>query len=272
MFGTSLATTPIMASNYIGTRVFSFGLYNDVYVKDAAQFNQIHGVIGIGLVSDTNIADVAIIQLHLLNVTQLVYTPIITTNAIKQNHISIPVGLYLNTLVSASSISQNHIASVAEVVFKPIVLDANMTQGHVFNQPNVAFGYSVKTTDILQAHLMNASGLSMDSGLTTASFGQNHIVLSISLKVDCDIPAPALSQLHLLTPNYLDLDPVTIGNPFVNPSIRRIEYATSKSDNFIILSLTDQNYALVSDAMNSVVLIESNNEALVVDSSTNKYS
>ena len=272
MFGTSLATAPIMASNYIGTRVFSLGLYSNVYVKDAVQFNQVHGVSGIGLASDSSITDTAIIQWHLLNATPFEYTPIVATSTIRQNHIAIPIGLYLNTLVSASSIAQNHIVSAEEVVFKPIVLDANMTQSHIFNQPNIAFGYSVKTADMLQSHLMNASGLSMNSGLTTGLFGQNHIVLGISLNVDYDISEPALSQLHLLTADYLNLDPVTVGNPFVNPSIRRIEYATSKSDNFVILSLTDQNYALVSDAINSVVLIESNNQALVVDSNTNKYS
>lgn len=255
MFGTTLATAPIMSSNFIGTRVYTLGLYTDVFVEDLFPFTQNHVVNGTALVANTFIANTSISQVHMLDDVPTVYTPLIDSGTLRQNHIVVPLGQYLETFVSQNTIAQNHVASAKAIFSQPITSDAFIVQNHLLGQASLLLKYSVANTSMSQAHLMSGSGLAINTNVANGSFGQNHVVIGISLSIgQVDVPEADFTQLHNFAPDYLKLEPVEVGKPYVNPSIRRVVYATGDSTNVMVLTVNDHNYALL------------------LDPSTNKYS
>lgn len=255
MFGTTLATAPIMSSNFIGTRVYTLGLYTDVFVEDLFPFSQNHVVSGTALLTNTFVANTTIGQLHVLDDAPTVYAPLVDSGTLRQNHIVVPLGQYLETFVSQSAIAQNHVASAKAIFSQPITSDAFIIQSHLLGEANLLLKYSVTDVNMQQAHMMSGTGLSANTSVAIGSFGQNHVVIGISLTLgQVDVPEADFTQLHKFVPDYLKLEPVEVGKPYVNPSIRRVVYATGDSTNVMVLTVNDHNYALL------------------LDPSTNKYS
>lgn len=257
MFGTTLATAPIMSSNFIGTRVYTLGVYSDVLVEDLFPFTQNHIVSGFGLLlANTFVLDTAITQLHLFDDVPNVYEPIVDSGTLHQNHIVVPLGEYLNAyFVEDTTISQNHIISANAVFSQPITSDAFIIQSHLLGEANLLLKYSVTDVNMQQAHLMSGTGLSANTSVAIGSFGQNHVVIGISLTLgQVDVPEADFTQLHKFVPDYLKLEPVEVGKPYVNPSIRRVVYATGDSTNMMVITVEENNYALL------------------LNPSTNKYS
>lgn len=255
MFGTTLATAPIMSSNFIGTRVYTLGLYTNVSVEDLFPFSQNHITNGTALLANTFVANTTIGQVHVLDDVPNVYAPLVDSGTLRQNHVVVPLGQYLETFASQSVIAQNHVASAKAIFSQPITSDAFIIQSHLLGQAGLLLNYSVANTGMSQAHLMSGNGLAINADVATGSFGQNHIVIGISLNIgQVDVPEADFTQLHKFVPDYLKLEPVEVGKPYVNPSIRRVVYATSDATNMMVITVDENNYALL------------------LNPSTNKYS
>jgi hypothetical protein len=255
VLGTSLATSPIMSSNFVGARVFTLGLYTDVFVEDDFPYVQNSLFTGVGLKLDhTTISDTSITQVHVLDDIGLVSYYHLDTSVIRQNHIIIPLGQYLETFVSQPAISQNHNIKHNDIEF------IGFTTNGVFNQTHfmVANGQFVvpSITDPVQFrqnHIMISNDQFVATEITDpVDFNQNHVMVSIGSYSTIDISDPTdFSQNHVMISDGLVLDPVKVGKPFVNPSTRRVVYASTAADNAILLNVDKENSVIIINALNN---------------------
>jgi hypothetical protein len=228
MFGTTLATAPIMSSNFIGTRVFTLGLYTDVFVEDDFPYAQNSLFTGIGLKLDpTTISDTSIAQVHVLDDIGLVSYYHTGAPIIRQVQFLVPLGQYLETFVSSTSIAQQHNIRHNNIDFIGFTVNGLFNQNHImiangqFTVPSItdpvqfnqnhrisANGLFTSTEgddliDFFQNHVMRSPGLVSPTTITDpVQFNQNHIIVSLGTFTTPEITDPVqFNQNHIMIAN-----------------------------------------------------------------------
>ena len=132
MFGTALATSPLMASNFIGTRVFTLGLYSNTFAKDLAVMVQNSKLSSSALRLDpVNISQGTIKQNHKLDDVPIASKSFIKTGTFKQNQLFVPLGQYLRTFSANNSISQKHVMTGAPAILNIFAVSGRFSQRHI---------------------------------------------------------------------------------------------------------------------------------------------
>ena len=246
MFGTALATSTLMASNFIGTRVFTLGVYSNSYAKSFT-FAQNHRVSSTGLKLDpVTVKTTPITQNHKMDDVAIVSQPFIQSTVIRQNQKFVGRGQYLTTFVKTIPITQNHKVSGNVITLNPFVVSGDFHQQHNMISRGVNLFPNVDQPVIKQNHIMVSLGEFTTTDIPIGNFGQNHIVAGNQLDMETTISDPTdFYQQHLLVPDYLKVDPFQVGKPFVNPSIRRNALFTGTS--YMLVTTDKENFALIFD-------------------------
>lgn len=251
MLGTSLATSPIMSSNFIGTRVFTVGLYSNAYASDTVSLGQNHIALPSGLVSDPiTVQTGSMLQTHVLDYQSSLLLPTeVGQSTITQNHVSIPQGVFTEVYIESALLSQIHNVEGRDIYVQPTVDATPIHQNHkaisigLIVQPTVANG------GIIQTHALYSDGVSSNTFVSSSTIQQNHKLNSTALVISSvDITDPVdITQLHNIDFIGLLLDPTKVGKPFVNPSIRRVINASGDSTNAMVINVEKENIVLLYD-------------------------
>ena len=175
----------------------------------------------------------------------------IANGTFKQTHVMVAVGQYLRTFAATNSLfKQNHKVYGNTLKLDTFTRPVTLKQNHKVNAPSIVLLPNTQSIGMVQTHIMVSVGQYTTFGaLPIGNFGQNHVVAGNQL----NIPLTTISdptdfyQQHLLIPDYLKVEPLEVGKPFVNPSIRRSVVYTGDSTNVMVVNVDKENFVLVLD-------------------------
>ena len=205
MFGTALATSTLMASNFIGTRVFTLGVYTNTFAKDFT-FSQNHVVSSAELKLDpVTVQSTTISQNHKMDDVPLVAQSFVESPVFRQNQLLVPLGQYLTTFVASnSSFKQNHKVSGTPLKFNIFTQPVTFRQNHAINPTDLLSLSIVPTGVMIQRHILVSIGQYLTtSAAPNSSLKQNHKVYGDNLKLDAFAPTTVFRQNHVINPDDL---------------------------------------------------------------------
>ena len=277
MLGTTLATAPLTSSNLVGTRVFTLGLYTSMLMENEYSITQNNLLTGNNLkLEPSTVQDGEITQAHLLLGVDQNLKFQISSSAIRQVQFMVPLGQYLVTFVAPNTISQNHVINLNDLSAKGFVVHGLINQTHFMISNGCVLSTITDHAQLQQNHLIIPIGQYTNVDLTDlVNFGQNHIMVSFGSYSTTNISDPVdIIQLHNMISNGLILDPVRIGEPFVNPSTKRVVNITEDSQNQATITTGDPNHIVIltGDPNHTMLVTGDPNIIVLLNPDGNKYS